>query len=207
MATKDFSISEALTYGWETFKTNWQFLLVVFVTIIAIGMIPNYLHDWARENLPAISFLFSIIGWLVQMVTGIGVVVICLKLVDGKNPKFKDIYSHYNLLLNYFLGSLLYGLVIIGGLILLIVPGVIWGVKYQYTTYLIVDKKMGPLEAFKASGKVTQGYKLKLFYLGLIFIGLTLFGTALFGIGLILVWPVVSLAGTYVYRKLSPRTK
>lgn len=76
------------------FKSNWQYLLLVFVTVIAIGIIPNYLHNWARENLPAISFIFSIIGWLIQMVTGIGVVIICLKIVDGKNPKFKDIYSH-----------------------------------------------------------------------------------------------------------------
>lgn len=205
MATHTFTIKGALTFGWETFKKNWQFVLPAFVIVVVVGMIPSYLRMLTTEDAPALSFLFSILGWLIQMITSIGVIVISLKLVDGKKPMFSDIYSHYPLLLNYFLGSLLYGLVVVAGFILLIVPGIIWGIKYQYTTYLIIDKKMSPMEAFKKSGKITQGVKMKLFYLGLIFIALTIAGMLLFGIGLILVWPIVALAGTYVYRKLSPK--
>lgn len=140
-----------------------------------------------------------------QMITSIGVIVISLKIVDKKKPEFSDIYSHYKLLLNYFLGSLLYGVVTLAGFILLIVPGIIWGIKYQYTTYLIVDKKMSPMEAFKKSGQITNGVKLKLFWLGLAFIGVTLLGVLALGIGLIIAWPIISLAGAYVYRKLSLR--
>lgn len=202
MATHSFTIKESLLFGWETFKKNWQFLVGAFLVIVVIGMIPGWLQDWAQENASSLTFLFTVLGWIVQMITSIGVIVISLKLVDGKKPEFADIYQHYPLLLNYFLGSVLYGLVIIAGLILLIVPGIIWGIKYQYTTYLIVDKKMSPMEAFKKSGKITQGVKMKLFYLGLIFVAITIAGMLLFGVGLIVAWPVVSLAGAYVYRKL-----
>ena len=205
MATNSFTVTEALSYGWNTFRSNWQFLLIVFVILVSIGMLPGYLQTWAKENMPSISFVISIVSWVVQMVTGIGVIVICLKFVDGKKPVIADIYQHYPLLLNYFLGSLLYGLVVIAGLILLIVPGIIWGIKYQYTTYLIVDKGMSPLDAYKKSGKITQGHKMKLFYLGIAFIAITLAGMLVFGIGLIVAWPIVSLAGAYVYRKLSPK--
>jgi uncharacterized membrane protein len=132
--------------------------------------------------------------------------VISLKIVDGKKPEFADIYKHYNLLLNYFLGSLLYGLVIIAGFILLIIPGIYWGIKYQFITYLIIDKKMGPLEAFKKSGKLTNGVKMKLFWLGIAFIGITIVGMLLIGIGLIVAWPVIALAAAHVYRKLSPKS-
>ena len=202
MATNLFTVRQVLLYGWNTFRINWQFLLIVFVTLVVIGMLPGYLQTWAKENMPQVSFIISVLSWVIQMVTSIGVIVISLKIVDGKKAEFADIYKHYNLLLNYFLGSLLYGFVVLGGLILLIVPGIIWGIKYQYTTYLIIDKKMSPLDAFKQSGKITQGHKLKLFYLGLAFAGITLLGVITLGLGLIVTWPIVSLSGAYVYRKL-----
>lgn len=206
MVNNQFTVKESLSFGWKTFKKNWKFLITTFAIVIVVGMIPNWLHDWSRKNLPAASFLFSIIGWIVQMVTSIGLIVISLKFVDNKKPVFSDIYKHYSLLLNYFLGSLLYGLVTIGGFLLLIVPGIIWGIKYQYTTYLIIDRKMGPVEAFKKSGQITYSVKLKLFWLGLAFIGITILGVLALGIGAIVAWPVISLAGAYVYRRLSPKS-
>ncbi len=205
MALHAFTIKESLVFGWETFKKEWKFLLLTFGIIVLASMIPSWLRDWAQENAPGLTFLFSILGWIVQMITGIGVIVITLKMVDGKKPMVEDLYMHYGYLLNYFLGSLLYGLVVVGGFILLIIPGIIWGIKYQYTTYLIIDKKMGPLEAFKKSGQITKGSRLKLFYLGIIFIGITILGMLALGFGLIVAWPIVSLAGAYVYRKLSPK--
>lgn len=205
MSTHTFAVGEALSYGWNTFKKNWQFLVTVFVIVIVIGMIPNYLHDWSHDHLPAITFLFSIIGWVIQMVTGIGVIVISLKFVDGKKPEIKDIYSHYPLLLNYFFGSLIYGIVFLAGIILLIVPGIIWGIKYQYTTYLIIDKKMSPMDAFKKSAEITKGNIMKLLWLDIAFIWITVLGALVMGIGLIVAWPIVTLAGAYVYRKLSPK--
>lgn len=202
MASQKFTVKEALTYGWETFKANWKFLVLTFIIVAIAGMIPSRLHDWASENAPNVAFLFSILGWFVQMITSIGALVIILKIVDNKKPELSDIYNHYDLLLNYFLGSLIYGLVIVGGLILLIVPGIIWGIKYQYTTYLIVDKKMSPMDAFRKSGKMTDGHKWPLFLLGIAFVVITLVGTLLFGLGLIIGWPIVLLASVHVYRKL-----
>lgn len=206
MATNSFTVQEALLFSWKTFKKNLQFLLIVFVILVAVGMVPSYLQTWSKENMPQISFLISIISWIVQMVTSIGVIIISIKLVDGKKAEMADIYKHYPLLLNYFLGSLLYGLVVVGGLILLVIPGIIWGIKYQYTTYLIVDRGMSPLDAFKKSGKITQGHKMKLFYLGLVFMAMTVIGMITLGLGLIIIWPIISLAGAYVYRKLSPKS-
>jgi len=205
MSAHSFTVKEALRFGGSTFKKNWQFLVIVFVIVIVVGMIPGWLHDWARDNFPAISFVFSILGWIVQIVTSIGIIIISLKLVDGKKPHITDLYKHYPILLNYFLGSLLYGAVTLLGFILLIVPGIIWGIKYQYTTYLIVDRGMKPMEAFKTSGKITQGQKTKLFWLGIAYIGITLVGILIVGIGLIISWPIIALSGAYVYRKLSPK--
>lgn len=203
MAKNSFSIKESLNFGWQTFKKNWKFLIQVFIIVMLVNMVPSYLHDYARQNLPSISFIFSIIGWIAQMVTGIGVIVISLKFVDRKKSEIADIYKHYNLLLNYFLGNLLYGLIVVAGLILLIVPGIYFAIKYQFFSYFIVDKKMGPWEAIKASGKITDGVKWKLILLGLLFAGIMILGALAIGVGVVVAWPIVSLASAYVYRKLS----
>lgn len=203
MAKKSFSIKESLNFGWKTFKKNWTFLIQVFIIVALFNMVPSYLHDWSRQNLTSVSFVFSIIGWVAQMVTGIGVIVISLKFVDRKKSEIADIYKHYNLLLNYFLGNLLYGFIIVAGLILLVIPGIYFAVKYQFFSYFIIDKKMGPWEAIKASGKITNGVKWKLILLGLAFAGMMLLGVLVFGVGVLVSWPIVSLAGAFTYRKLS----
>jgi len=200
-----FTVKEAIQFGWKTFKQNWKFLVVAYAAIYAVGYIPNVLQDFVKgDNVETVNFIIAIIGWIFQMIVGIGVIVITLKYVDGKIPEFADIYKHYALFFNYFLGYLLYIAVVILGFVLLIIPGIYLAIKYQFTTYLIVDKKMGPLEAFKMSGRLTNGIKMKLFYLGLIFMGLSILGLITFGIGFLVIGPVIALATAYVYRKLSP---
>jgi uncharacterized membrane protein len=87
--------------------------------------------------------------------------------------------------------------------ILLIVPGVIWAIKYQFYGYLIIDKKMGVMEALKKSAEMTDGIKLDLFGLGLVLLGVIILGALVLGVGLLAAIPTVWLATAYVYRKLS----
>ena len=198
-----FSIKESIRFGWETFKKNWQFLAMVSVVIFLVNVIPSWLNNLAEESLPGMRFIFSIAGWLLQMVTSIGLIVITLKYVDHKVPKLGDLWEHYSLLLNYFLSSLIYGLIVLGGIILLIVPGIYFAVKYQFFSYYVVDKKMGAWEAVKASGKITTGVKWKLVGFGFVSFGIIILGALALGIGVIVAMPVVSLAEAYLYRKLS----
>ncbi len=205
MSTHAFTVKEALSFGWNTFKNNWQFLVIVFAIVYATGLVPAWIVKLSNGSFPAITSLASLCVIVLQMIIAIGVIVISLKIVDRKKPEITDLFTNFPLLLNYFLGALLYAGVIIVGIILLIIPGIIWGIKYQYTMYLIIDKKMGPFEAFKKSGKITQGNKMRLFWLGLSFGVLYMAGELLLHIGLILVYPIIYLSGAYVYRKLSPK--
>jgi hypothetical protein len=59
--------------------------------------------------------------------------------------------------LNMFLLNLLVGLVVIGGLILFIVPGIIFAIKLSLAPFYLVDQKMGVMDAFKASWNATKG--------------------------------------------------
>jgi len=123
--------------------------------------------------------------------------------LDWKKASFEDLYSHYNLVLNYAVASILYGLIVLAGYILLIVPGIVWTIKYQFYSYFVVDKGMGPLEAIKASGRATQGHKMHLFGFSWVALGVMILGLIAVFVGLLVAVPVVMLATAYIYRRLS----
>jgi uncharacterized membrane protein len=68
--------------------------------------------------------------------------------------------------------------------------------------YLVVDKKMGPIEALKESKKLTEGKRMQLFYFVLAILGINLLGTLALGIGLFVSIPVSMLAMVHVYHTL-----
>ncbi|MFH0792198.1 MAG: DUF975 family protein, partial [bacterium] len=91
---------------------------------------------------------------------------------DNREGSFSDIYSCYPLFWKYLASSLLYGLIVFGGMILLIIPGIIWAYKFFFSQYLVIDKGLGPIAALKESSRITKGHKWNLFVFSLIFVGL-----------------------------------
>jgi len=85
-------------------------------------------------------------------------------------PQIRDLYSSKPIvLLNYVIASIAYGLMVMVGFLLLIVPGIFLALKYQFYGYLITDRGMGPIEALKESGRLTEGAKKDLFVFWLTF--------------------------------------
>ena len=88
------------------------------------------------------------------------------------------------------------------GLILLIIPGIYLAIKYQFFSFLIVDKNMGIMESFKKSEEMTQGVKMNLLLFSLALAGINILGALVFLVGLIVTIPTTVMATVYVYRKL-----
>jgi len=81
------------------------------------------------------------------------------------------------------------------GFALLIIPGIIWGLKYSLCVISVLDKGLSPLQAIKFSGKITQGYKAKLFLLS---IPSLVFAVLLLPFGFALLDPAQSWAEPFV---------
>jgi len=67
----------------------------------------------------------------------------------------------------FLFGLILYTLITLVGTILLIIPGIIWGIKFQFFGYFIVDKGLEPIEALKRSAAITKGVRWSLLFLAL----------------------------------------
>lgn len=205
MAQKNlFTITEALSFGWNTFKKNWQFLVIVTAIYLVVNIIPDLLNKATKDSLPGINYLINVLGWIASWVIEIGGLVIALKIIDHKVPKIEDLYTHTNLLFNYIVTNLMLGFIVIFGLIFFIVPGVYLALRFCFAINLVIDKKMSPVDSLKESTKLTEAIKLKLLGFSLATIAIIILGSLAFGIGALIAIPVTILADMYIYRKLSP---
>lgn len=199
---KSFSIDEAVRFGWEVSKKNWQFFVPLLLIVVAIELGLNYLGEQISDD-RFVRFLATLASWPVLAVISLGQINISLKFVDNKKAELADLFRLYPLTLKYFLADLLYALAVGIGLLLLIVPGIIFGIKLRYYGYFIAEKGLGPIEALEKSWEITGGVKWKLFLFWLLLGLINIAGALVLVVGLFLTVPLTMVAQAYVYKKLS----
>ncbi len=195
---KKFVFSEAIKFAWEKMKVNFWLFVSIFIVVIIVNLITGAL----AKRVGSMSYIISIINYCISAFIGMGVLKITLKINDNQAVSLNDIMAGSERFVDYILTSLLYGLIIFGGLILLIVPGIIWSYKYMFMTYFVIDKNMKPMDAFRASANITNGQKMNLFLFGMLLALINLAGLLCLGVGLFFTIPTTYIATTYVYRKL-----
>lgn len=205
MTARHFSKKQAIQYGWNTTKKNLSFLVGITFLVGLIQFAPNLLEPHLREQ-DTLRGLINIVLYIISLGVTLGSIKIYLKIVDNKKPEFSDLFSLFKakLILRYFASSFLYGLAVVLGLFLLVVPGVYIAIKYLFFNFFIVDKELGIVEAFAKSGEITKGRIWNLFQLEVLLWLIMLAGLIAFFIGLLVALPVISLTMAYVYRHLSP---
>lgn len=210
MANKLFSKREALQFGWQTVKQNFGFLLTLLLISGVVYYLPSIVQGIVGKvdglALSTISLLITIVFWPLQVAVSLGWMKIGLQFVDGKKSTVNDLFIYWRYLFKYLVGGLVYSLIVVGGLILLIVPGIIWSIKFQFWPYFLVDKGLGPIAAIKASGKITQNVKWNLFLFGWLILFLNLLGALALLVGLLVTVPMSMFAAAFIYRKLLKQT-
>lgn len=202
MAKVNFSNTELVRKGWAATKSNVPLLLKVLLLFVAVYAV-NFILDGILSDQLLIFILFSIAGTVVDMLLQIGITKIALDIVDKKSINLKEAFSHFELVIPYFVTTLMFFIIFIIGLILLIIPGIYFTVKYQFYTYVIVDKKLGYWAALKESGSLVKGRWMKIFIFDLALIGLNILGLLALGVGLLLTIPTSFFAAAYLYRRLA----
>ncbi len=204
MEKKEFSIKEAIRFGWDRMRENLAFFIIFLLVSWLVNLFFGTFADLFEERLPVFSLLFSLGSILASFVINFIFIRVALNVCDGVALNVSELLQFpLSRLLRFILGNILYMLLVFAGFVLLIVPGLIWMIKYQYVPYLIVDKDSPIGEAFSESGRITSGVKWPLFWF-LILVGLiNIAGALVFLVGLFATIPTTMVAIAYVYRKLS----
>jgi uncharacterized membrane protein len=187
-------IGKAVGFGWDSIKKDFWY----FVGLAVIYMLASSILSKSTNHVIELGFLSIFIGpWLTA-----GLTRIALDYYGGKKPPFETLFTQLKYFWRILGAQILVGLIVAGGLILLIVPGIYWALKYQFTSNIIVDKDLGILEAMGKSGELTKGIKLQLLLFDLALVGIMILGGLALGVGILVAFPIIFLAGIYVYKKL-----
>ncbi len=200
-------IGAALEAGWRVARKRfWRFLLILLV-LLAVGGVLSGIDQFSQKN-----------GWfllgmaaataqiLVNFLMQAGLVRVGLILADDPEGAFGplNLFREGPLLLRYLLLNLLYGLVTLVGFLLLVFPGIVWGLRYSQAFYAALDGHTAG-RAMGYSSRLTYGHKKRLFIFYLALLCVNILGLLAFGIGVLLTWPASIVAGGVVYRQLQGR--
>lgn len=206
---KDFPRKEVLGTVWPlTKKYIWLFVgVMIFQQIFT--QIPTFLTALIQSamNIPNDEPISSNANFIVSFVLGIiiqsGLIAFALHAIDGVQPRFADLFSQLSIFWRYLGASILYGLMLLVGFILLIVPGVYLMITYAFWPYFLIDKKVSIIDSFKMSAQATKGHKWSLLVLYVFIIALNVLGLCVFLVGILVTAPLTALMLAYAYRKLT----
>lgn len=174
---------------------------ILFLIALIIGLISGA-AGFILGFIPGGAILASII---ITPAFALSTVRVYLMLLGNKTPTVADAFSGFDDFWSAFKVTFLVGLFTYLWSLLFIVPGIVKGISYSMSTYILAENKgKKALECIKESKEMTNGHKGELFVLGLSFIGWYLLGCITLGIAFIWIVPYMSATYANAYQSLKP---
>lgn len=186
-----------LARGWELFKRNIGGFIgyAVFLGLLNLGfaLLTGIFDPGASdpERSPTgIASLLNGINTIISIPLQAGFYIVAFKLAKQRPTSFSDFFRGFNYFLPLFLSSIVSGIFIALGFLLLILPGIYLAVAYSFVVPLILERKMGFWQAMETSRKVITKRWFAFLGLGLLMLVINLAGIIPLGLGLLVTIPL-----------------
>lgn len=175
---------------------------ILFVITLIIGLISGAATG-LLSLIPVVGSLAASI--IVTPAFTLSTIRIYMNLFGGKTPEVGDAFSGFDDFWSAFKVTFLVGLFTFLWSLLFVIPGIIKGISYSMSFYILAENKGKPaLECINESKAMTEGHKMELFILSLSFIGWYMLTAITFGIAGIWVGPYVQATFANAYYSLKP---
>ncbi len=157
------SPKQLIIESWNTFKDTWKVLVQIAILVTA----PLFL-------LAAVVAGLVLSGYtLAAIIVGVALILVfiyffswayaaSIYVLSSPSDEKTTVIEAYKKTKNRVWAmvgvSLLGSLIILGGLILLIIPGIIFSVWYGMSRYIVVAENLSPVDALKQSRKYADGF-------------------------------------------------
>lgn len=214
--------------GWRVMTDNFLrlFLVIIVLTILTAPLkmldfkfSADDIHElpfvgdafrgdfeqlFALGSLGMLAAFFGLVAllyaFLVAPVFTYGGDFIFVQSVRRNKPDFE--YFIKGFMENYFhivLANLLVTALIVLGLFVLIIPGIIIACRLVFVSYIVMDKKLDPIEAVEMSWRLTRGHTWRIFFMGVASFFILIFGLMMLIVGIFpaMMWISSSFATLY----------
>ncbi|WP_182379128.1 hypothetical protein [Nocardioides sp. WS12] len=212
MPAAQWDLGAAVNYAWTKFQANMtQFILAALALFagIAITAIVGFVFiglvtDFGTPFVVSLILNAIVFGaiMIVAQVIGSGLIRGALGVTEGRPFAAADALKFDNIG-PVLITSLMVGGATIVGTILCYLPGIIIGFFTSYSLYFVIDKRLAPVEAIKASIDLVKnniGNALIWYLVGGLIGGA---GAILCGVGLIFTLPIALIGTAYTYKVLT----
>lgn len=208
-------------HGWRKLWPNFGVLFLTWLALFGMLMI-GAIFDVIRDLITPIANDLDVLARVVLLVLlslvsfayslfvinplNWGFMYVHLKVVRGEEARVGDMFAVFKV--NWWSvvgGVVLYGSIIVVGLILLIIPGIIFACRLAFMPYLVVDRRMGAFQALSESWSMTKGHAMSIFGIYLVAIPIAIAGLLLLVVGLIPAIMWINLAIGAMYYAVSAR--
>jgi uncharacterized membrane protein len=193
-----FSIRTALRDAWHLYKAHWKFFVGTALVSVAFNLLGGDKTPWwVQLVLGVAAFIWSII-----------MMKISLAAADKKEEmlsfhKIKDYVPTWQQALGLIGVGIMSALIILGGLVLLIIPGIYFAFRLGVANLSFIDKNEGVFAALRRSWDMTKGSPFwTIVLVALVSVGLYIVGLVLFGIGILVTYPLALILMAKLYRAL-----
>jgi uncharacterized membrane protein len=206
----------------NTYGIGWQILRGSFGKLLAVAILTGMvsLPQQVVTNIPSVmdpnsdaflvagllTSLFSVV-YSLAVITPVGMSAawVYLRAVrQEEDYPVTDVFAVFNR--NYgsaVLAGFLVGLFVSLGFLLLIIPGIIIGIRLSFVNYLVLDEGMEAMEAVRASWEMTKGHAGTIFIMGLLSIPIHIAGLLVFIVGVVVSGLLVSVAFALLYHTIA----
>jgi Predicted integral membrane protein len=211
----NIQISEIKGQSLQSLKGNWgrvvllSFIMAILIysLFIMVELILTGINVWfSYEKIHSIIGIINITIYILLMPLLIGVDWFYLSLARGNNPRISyvlSVYPNVKTPIKLIAAIILHDIFLYLWSLLLFIPGIIKGLAYSQTFYILRDyPELTILEAITESRRKMDGFKWKYFLLELSFIGWGILCLFTLGIGFLWLVPYIATAKATFYNQL-----
>lgn len=198
------SIKSLLANTWVIYKQNWLYITGLTLIFAILNFLPRFLANTLLKDSISLRSLAQILAWFVTFASQLGMTSLLFSLSKGQKLPLTSYFNYSpKTFFKFIILSLFTNATTVVGLVLLLIPGIIFSTRIQFFPLLLLDDEtLKPFATLKSAWSLTKGSTIKLLLIGGLSILIGFLGIATVGLGLIVTMPFLVLLQIGVYARI-----